>query len=96
MNIKDLINRIFNKPASQPGMTDAVVIKVLKILEQARADEITCDDMFAQLDEFVEHKFHGRDVDKIAPLLREHLDICSECHEEYATLLHVLENTQKS
>jgi hypothetical protein len=52
--------------------------------------------MFAQLDEFVEHKFHGRDVEKIAPLLREHLDICRECHEEYAALLHVLESTQKN
>ena len=96
MKLKDLIQKFFGKPITQPEITDGVVLKIIKILEQARADEITCDDMFAQLDEFVEHKFHGRDVEKIAPLLREHLDICSDCHEEYATLLHVLENTQKS
>lgn len=94
MNLKSFFNQIFNKNTSQPEMTDEVVVKVIKILEQARADEITCDDMFAQLDEFVEHKFHGRDVEKIAPLLREHLDICSECHEEYAALLQIIENTQ--
>jgi len=94
MKLKDLIQKFFGKPAPQPDLTDEVVLKVIKILERARADEITCDDMFAQLDEFVEHKFHGRDVEKIAPLLREHLDICNGCHEEYAALLHVLENTQ--
>ena len=94
MKLKDLIQNLFGKPASQLEMTDEVVLKVIQILERARAEEITCDDMFAQLDEFVEHNFHGRDVEKIAPLLREHLDICSECHEEYAALLHVLENTQ--
>jgi hypothetical protein len=96
MKLKDLIQNLFGKPASQPDMTDEVVLKVINILERARAEEITCDDMFAQLDQFVEHKFHGRDVEKIAPLLREHLDICSECHEEYAALLHVLESTHKN
>jgi hypothetical protein len=29
------------------------------------------------------------------PLIREHLDICSECCEEYEALLHVLEKTSK-
>lgn len=96
MKLKDLFQNFFGKPTPQPDLTDEVVLKVIKILERARAEEITCDDMFAQLDEFVEHKFYGRDIEKIAPLLREHLDICSECHEEYAALLHVLENTQKT
>jgi hypothetical protein len=96
MKLKDLFQNLFGKPATQPEITDEVVLKIINILERARADEITCDDMFMQLDEFVEHKFYGRDVEKIAPLLREHLDICNDCHEEYAALLHVLENTQKS
>lgn len=93
MRIKDLLQNLFGKPAQQPQITDEVVLKIINILERARADEITCDDMFQQLDEFVEHKFYGRDIEKIAPLLREHLDICNDCHEEYAALLHVLENT---
>lgn len=95
MKLRDLLQNFFGKPAPQPEMTDEVVLKIIKILEQARAEEITCDDMFAQLDEFAEHKFYGRDIEKIAPLLREHLDICNGCHEEYAALLQVLENTQK-
>ena len=89
MKLRDLFQNFFGKP-TQSEMTDEVVLKVIQILERARAEEITCDDMFAQLDEFVEHKFHCRDVEKIAPLLREHLDICRECDEEYAALLHVL------
>lgn len=94
MKLKDLFKNFFGKPAPQLEMTDEVVLKIIKILEQARAEEITCDDMFAQLDEFAEHKFYGRNVEKIAPLLREHLEICNGCHEEYAALLSVLENTK--
>jgi hypothetical protein len=29
------------------------------------------------------------------PLMREHLDICPECCEEYETLLHVVEVTEE-
>jgi hypothetical protein len=93
MNITNLIKRIQNSIKPQEELQDEVVIKFLLVLENARANELSCSDMFARLDEFVETEVHGKDADKITPLVREHLDMCPDCCDEYEALLAVLENT---
>ncbi len=94
MNLKNLFHRIRNQISPQPELTDEVVIKFLSILEQARRDDLSCTDIYARLDEFVETELQGVDADKISPLIHEHLDICSECCEEYEALLTVVEHTK--
>lgn len=95
MNIKNFIQRIRNKSNPEPELTDEVVEKFLKVLEQARAEEMTCSDMYSRLDEFVEKEVKEPETaEKITPLVREHLDMCPECCEEYEALLIVLENTK--
>lgn len=95
MNIKNFIQRIRNKRNPEPELTDEVVEKFLKVLEQARAEEMTCNDMYNRLDEFVENEVKEPETaEKITPLVREHLDMCPECCEEYEALLTVLENTK--
>lgn len=95
MNIKKLFQQIQNRFKPQPELTDEVVLKFLNVLEQARAEELSCTDMYARLDEFVENEMKGIDPDQITPLLEEHLDICNECCEEYEALLAVVENTKE-
>ena len=95
MNIKSLFQRIRNKFNPQPELTDEVILKFLHVLEQARADDLSCTDMYARLDEFVDSELKGVDADKITPLIHEHLDMCSECCEEYEALLSVVENTKE-
>jgi hypothetical protein len=96
MNIKHFIQGIRNRLNPQPELTDEVVLKFLNILEQARAEELSCSDMYARLDEFVENEVQEqKEAEKITPLIREHLDMCSECNEEYEALLTVLENTKE-
>lgn len=97
MNIKNFIQRIrngFSPQTAQLELTDEVVLKFLNVLEQARADELSCSEMYARLDEFVETEVKTHEAEKITPLIREHLDMCPECCEEYEALLTVLENTQ--
>jgi hypothetical protein len=36
-----------------------------------------------------------KDAAQLMPLVREHLDVCSDCCEEYEALLDVLEKTSK-
>jgi hypothetical protein len=94
MNIKNFIKRIRHKITPNPELTDEVVEKFLKVLEQVRAEEMTCSDMYSRLDEFVENEVKEPETaEKITPLVREHLDMCPECCEEYEALLTVLENT---
>ncbi len=91
MNIKHIFQNIF-KPRKQ--LQDEVIVKFLNVLEKVRAEDLTCDQLFARLDEFVETEVRSGDAGKIMPLLREHLDICPECNEEYEALLSILENTK--
>ncbi|MCE9646162.1 MAG: hypothetical protein K8S20_09205 [Chloroflexi bacterium] len=93
MNISALFKRIKNSFRPQAELQDEVVIKFLHVLEHARAEELSCGDMFARLDEFVETEVQAKDAGKITPLVREHLDMCPDCCDEYEALLAVLENT---
>jgi hypothetical protein len=93
MNNKDSIQRIQDAPSEE--LQDDVVLKFLKILETARAEEMSCDDLYARLDQFVEREVRSKDAEKIMPLIREHLNLCSCCCDEYEALLAVLENTKE-
>jgi hypothetical protein len=94
MNIKNFFQQIKNIFQPQVELQDEVIVKFLRILEDVRAEEMSCDDMFNRLDEFVEAEVRSQDAEKLMPLIREHLDMCHECDEEYEALLDVLENTK--
>ena len=51
MNIEKIPNPD-NQSSSQPEITDEVVLRFLKILEQVREEDLSCSDMYARLDEF--------------------------------------------
>lgn len=98
MNIKNFIQRIQNtlNPKQETlELKDEVVLKFLRVLENAREEELSCSEMYTRLDEFVENEVQGKDADKITPLIHEHLDMCPECCEEYEALLTVLEHTKE-
>jgi hypothetical protein len=95
MKTRNIFQHIQNIFKPQEELRDEVVLKFLSVLEKARADDLSCDDLYTRLDEFVETQVKSKDADKIMPLIREHLDICPDCCEEYEALLNVLENTQE-
>ena len=53
MNIKTIFQTIQNTFKPQEKLQDEVVIKFLLVLENARAEELSCGEMYARLDEFV-------------------------------------------
>lgn len=95
MNIENLPNSSLNQPP-EPEMTDEVVLRFLKVLEQVREEDLSCTDMYARLDEFVEAEIkEGADAEKLTPLIHEHLNMCSDCCDEYEALLTIVEHTQQ-
>jgi hypothetical protein len=94
MTIKTIFQRIQNFFSPREELQDEVIVKFLRILEDVRAEDMSCDEMFNRLDEFVEKEVESHDAEKLMPLVREHLDMCSHCEEEYEALLDVLENTK--
>jgi hypothetical protein len=58
--------------------------------------EISCDEVFALVDEYAEASQRGEDVASLKPLIRHHLDMCHDCDEEYQALLRILEGSDSN
>ena len=94
MNIQSLLQALKDKLSPREPLQDEVVVRFFKLLEQIREEDMSCDDMYRQLDEFVEEEVKSKDAAKLMPLIQEHIDFCSDCDDEYQALLRVLENTK--
>ncbi|MBI5840358.1 MAG: hypothetical protein HZB19_09675 [Chloroflexi bacterium] len=95
MNLKELILKIRNRFSPHEELRDEAVLGFLRVLEKVREEEAPCSEIFARLDEYVENELHGQDTARLMPLVKEHLDMCSDCCEEYEALLEVLEKTDE-
>ena len=49
--------------------------------------ELTCEQCFDLLDEYVELELQGGDADTEIPGMRAHLSGCPACHEDHESLL---------
>jgi hypothetical protein len=49
--------------------------------------EITCEQCFELLDEYVELELQGGDADAQIPGMRAHLSGCPACHDDHESLL---------
>lgn len=95
MNIRAIIQKIKNSFNHQDELSNEAIVSFLHVLESVREEEATCDEVYARIDEYVEKEVDSKDAAQLMPLVREHLDLCSECCEEYEALLDVLEKTSR-
>ena len=96
MNIKQFIQRLFGSKKENPpsnGMQarqSEKMQKMLAMLSNTQEVELTCDEVFALLDQFTELATQGEDVRQLMPLVQQHLDMCDDCREEYRVLESIL------
>ena len=66
----------------------------LTSIHRTQEQEISCSECFDQVSHFVDVELSGQDAAGRLPQLRQHLDQCAACREEYETLrdLRLLEN----
>jgi hypothetical protein len=95
MNLRALIQKIKSSFNHQEKIPNKAVLGFLRVLESVRAEDAPCDEVYARIDEYVEREVDKKDAAQLMPLIREHLDMCSECCEEYQALLDVLEKTSQ-
>ena len=101
MKIKQIFQWLFGsnrkKSASLPDGMQAdkseMMQKVMGMLSNTRDVELTCDEVFALLDQFAELAARGEDVAQLMPLIQQHLDMCEDCREEYKVLEKIILNT---
>jgi hypothetical protein len=58
---------------------------IARLLGPAGA-EVSCDECFELLDEYVELELGGADADRALPGMREHLQGCPACREDHESL----------
>lgn len=62
-------------------------------LERTQDQELSCDEVYALLDVFVDRVRQGQDAAALMPLVEHHLEMCPDCREELDALLRSLEAT---
>lgn len=65
--------------------------KLLKAVKSTRDKELNCGHCYDELDHFIEMKLSGKKASEAMPLVKEHLDRCPPCREEYEVLLEALQ-----
>jgi hypothetical protein len=71
-------------------LSSDTIRKMMNSIRSTRDQEITCGHCFEELDQFIEMKLRGLNAEEAMPLVKEHLDRCAPCREEYEILLEAL------
>lgn len=66
------------------------IAELLRLIRLTKDDEIDCERCVALVAEFAERELAGRSVPAGLEAIAHHLAICSECCEEYQSLLQAL------
>ncbi len=65
----------------------------MRLLCVTHDDELSCEEVYNRLDEYVDCLMSKRDVGSVRPLLENHLGFCADCRDELEALVHALEQT---
>ena len=76
------------------ALSDREIDAVLRMVAGTREDEIDCDGCLAGLSAFAERELAGKPVGEAQRAVEAHLETCSECREEYRSLLEALKGLE--
>lgn len=102
MNLEEFIAKLLNRlklnRAQSEGQVPSdksqeVLMAMLRKIGQTQEIELTCGETFDLLDQYAEMVVKGEDVAQLMPLVKQHLDMCPDCREEFEALLQVLQNS---
>ena len=68
------------------------VERLMHLLSITRDDELSCEDVFNCLDEYVECLEYHQEFGKRKQLVEHHLSFCTDCRDELDALIHALED----
>ncbi len=96
MTIKRFVQKIFGSRKPEPSLEKLSanpskgMQEMMAMLSKTQDVELTCDEVFALLDQFAEIAARGENVAQLMPLVQQHLDMCGDCQEEYKILESIL------
>jgi hypothetical protein len=69
---------------------------LLQKIVHTHDDELDCQQVFKLLDVYAEMSARGEDVSAAFPMVKQHLEMCNDCMEEYDALMRILETEGSS
>ena len=87
MRLKDWLNQLGRGKSAETELSDATILDLIRYIENS---ELDCEQVFDTLDQYAEIEVRKEDAARLMPLVREHLNMCSHCCDEYEALLDVL------
>ncbi len=101
MGFRRFLQKLFGRTAVKPlparaemqASPSEMMEKLVAMLDRTQATELGCDEVFALLDQFAELAARGEDVGRLMPLVKQHVDMCADCQEEYQVLAKILESS---
>lgn len=97
--MSEKLRRIMGRPSDTSDATAAVPLdeqsmeRLMRLLCVTRDDELSCEEVYSRLDEYVDCLLSKRDVGSVRPLLEQHLGFCADCRDELEALVHALEQS---
>ncbi len=82
--------RTLISPQPRKGLDQQALKEMARGIMTARPDEIGCAECFEQMDKFVEMELAVQVIPHQGHLVRDHLDRCGNCREEFEALLAAL------
>lgn len=77
------------KPESVQG-NRTMITKLMRMISMTEEVEYSCDDVFDLIDQYTEIIARGEDAEHMMPLIKHHLDMCTDCREEYESLFSII------
>jgi len=73
------------------ALTPEQVGRLLKMIRQTQDVELTCPECLDELDKYAQRTLDGTPIDGALDRVREHLEACSFCDEEFKLILETLD-----
>ncbi len=78
------------------ALTPEQVGRLLKMLRQTQDVELTCPECVDELDKYAQRILDGSPIDGALDRVREHLEACAFCDEEFKLVLATLDALEGS
>jgi len=79
------------RPSFASRLSPVAAVQIGRELESTRETEFDCEQVYQLLDQLAEAMQRGENGAPWMPLIRAHLERCSDCRKEFEALLRVLQ-----
>jgi anti-sigma factor ChrR (cupin superfamily) len=88
--MKYFFKRFKRRPKTAQVTEQASMQMLLHSVAKTEEQELSCDEVYALVDQFAEMVKRGEDGSRLMPMVQKHLNMCPDCREEYEALLKMI------